>query len=165
MTRTMARTTTTLFLLLILASFGFAQSAGPAENDLNARFSKALGTDASKIVQHYYLVQNGGVIELTAKDPADHACIVAIQKYLDLQKDLFERGKNDSDTEIHGKVPDGLAALKKLRGDITFFTVKDDNGAVLRMLTVSDQARQAIQDFMKFQINEHKTGDPLTAEE
>jgi hypothetical protein len=33
------------------------------------------------------------------------------------------------------------------------------------MLTVSDQARQAIQDFMKFQINEHKTGDPLTAEE
>jgi hypothetical protein len=106
-------------------------------------------------------VKNGGVIEFSAKDPADSASIAAVQKYLETQKDLFEKGKTEADADVHGKVPDGIPGLKKLRNEITFFAMKTESGAVLRMFTVNEQARQAIQDFVKFQINEHKTGDPL----
>lgn len=164
MKSTVVRAVGLFFLLSMLSCIGWSQTV-PTRDDLNTRFSKALGTDADKIVQHYYLVKNGGVIEFTAKDPADTATISAVRKYLDTQKDLFEKGKADADTEIYGKIPDGLPVLKKLRNEITFFAVKDDDGAALRMFSVNDQARQAIQDFLKFQISEHKTGDPLQVAE
>jgi hypothetical protein len=165
MTRIMALTIRTISLTLILVSLGVAQATSPSESELNARFSKILGTDAGKVVQHYYLVKNGGVIEFTAKDPNDSASVNAIRKYLDVQKDLFEKGKNDTDTDVHGKVPDGLLVMKKLRGEITFYTVNSEGGAVLRMFSVNNQARQAIHDFMKFQIAEHKTGDSPTTDQ
>ncbi len=165
MNRIMVRVSPVFFLLLALTSAAWSQSPAPTDNDLDARFSKALGTDTNKVTQHYHLVKNGGVIEFAAKDPSDTATIVAIQKYLNAQKDLFEKGKTDADADAHGRIPDGLPVLKKLRNEITFFAVKNEDGAVLRMFTTNLQARQAIQEFMKFEINEHKTGDPLVAAE
>jgi hypothetical protein len=154
-----------VILVLIVASLAWSQTPPTGDSDINARFSKSLGTDANRIFQHYYLVKNGGVIEFTAKDPADNASVAAVQKYLATQKDLFEKGKNEGDADVHGKIADGVPVLKKLRNEITFFTVKNEDGAVLRMFSTNDQARQAIQDFIKFQINEHKTGDPLVADQ
>jgi hypothetical protein len=166
MKSTMARTLSAIFCVLIWVSLATAQAlTPPTAPELNSRFSKALGTSVDKVAQHYYLVKNGGVIELTAKDPNDTATIKAIQKYLDAQKDLFEKGKNESEAEVHGKVPDGSPALKKLRNDITFYSGKTDDGGVLRMFTTNEQARQAVYDFMKFEIGEHQTGDALTAEQ
>ncbi|HEX6878922.1 MAG TPA: hypothetical protein VF135_01035 [Terriglobales bacterium] len=162
----MVRTASALFCVLLLVSVGTAQSLnGDSEADVNSRFSRVLGADVGKLLQHYYLVKNGGVIELSAKDPQDQAVIKAIQKYLDMQKDLFEKGKNESEAEVHGKAPDGLAGIKRFRNDITFFSTGTDNGAVLRMFTVNEQAKQAVYEFMKFEIAEHKTGDALTAEQ
>ncbi len=161
----MVRTVGVFLLLSTLASIGWSQSPLSIDKDLNSRFSKTLGTDIGRVVQHYYLVKNGGVIEFTAKDANDTTTISALQKYMDTQKDLFEKGKNDADADVHGKVPDGIPNLKRLRNEITFFAVKNDDGAALRMFSVNDQARQAIQDFLKFEINEHKTGDPLVVEQ
>ncbi len=169
MKSTMVRTASAVFCVLcvlLLVSLGTAQSLnGNSEADMNSRFSRVLGTDVDKLSQHYYLVKNGGVIELTAKDPQDQAVIKAIQKYLDSQKDLFEKGKNESETEVHGKAPDGLLGIKRFRNEITFFSTGTDNGAVLRMFTVNEQAKQAVYEFMKFEIAEHKTGDVLTVEQ
>lgn len=152
-------------LILITMAAAQAQAAAPTAPELKTRFSKALGTDVDKVAQHYYLVKNGGVIELSAKDPNDTATVKAIQKYLDMQKDLFEKGKNESETEVHGKMPDGAPAMKKLRNDITFYSSKTDEGGVLRMFTVSDQAKQAVYEYIKWEIGEHQTGDALTADQ
>ena len=166
MKNTMARTMSMIFCVLIWVSLASAQALTPgAAAELNLRFSKTLGTSVDKVAQHYYLVKNGGVIELTAKDPNDTATIKAIQKYLDTQKELFEKGKNESEAEVHGKVPDGSPILKKMRNDINFYSGKTDDGGVLRMFTVNEQARQAVYHFMKFEIGEHQTGDALTAEQ
>ena len=161
----MVRVAGVFFLASVLASVGWSQSLASTSNDVNSRFGKALGTDVEKIVQHYYLLKNGGVMEFTAKDPGDTSTISALQKYMNAQKDLFEKGKIDADAEVHSRVPDGVPALKKLRNEITFFAVKSENGAALRMFSVDNEARQAIQQFLKFQISEHKTGDPMVAEE
>lgn len=162
----MVRTAGIFVVTLFFVSLAAAQALTPEPDvEMNTRFSRVLGVDVNKVAQHYYLVKNGGVIELSAKDANDTATIAAIRKYLDSQKDLFEKGKNDTDAEVHGKVPDGLAAIKKFRNEINFFTAKTDNGAVLRMFTVNDQARQAIHDYLKFQIAEHKTGDSPTVDQ
>jgi hypothetical protein len=138
-------------------------SADPTQ-DVNARFSRSLGVSLDKIVLHFYLVKNGGVVEITAKDPGDTATVTAIQKYLQTQKELWEKGK-DPVTEIHGKAPDSAAVMRKLRNDITFYMAKTDEGAVLRMFSINDQARGAIQDYLKFEIAEHKTGDSPTIDQ
>lgn len=166
MKRTLARTLGMIFCALILVSLATAQAlaTGPAP-ELNSRFSKTLGIDIDKVAQHYYLVRAGGVIELTAKDPNDTSTVKAIQKYLDMQKDLFEKGKNESENEVHGKVPDGAPVLKKMRNEITFYSGKTDEGGVLRMFTTNEQAKQAVYEFIKFEIGEHNTGDALTADQ
>jgi hypothetical protein len=161
----MARALSIPLFVVILVSLAAAQASTAVAPELNSKFSKVLGTDIEKIDQHYYLVKNGGVIELAAKDPNDTATIKAIQKYLDTQKELFEKGKNDSEAEVHGKVPDGAPAIKKFRNEITFYTSKTENGGVLRMFTVNEQARQAVYEFIKFEIGEHRTGDALTADQ
>ena len=57
MGKTMVRTTSTVLLLLILVTLAAAQAATSSESEMNARFSKVLGTDVDKVVQHYYLVK------------------------------------------------------------------------------------------------------------
>lgn len=139
-------------VILIFPFLAFAQ-----KNDKDAR---PMPFDQDKTVHHFYLLKNGGAVEVSAKDPADKTTIDAIQKHLDMQAKLFERGNFDAPIAEHGKVPDGVNTIKKLRKEITFEVMQMDSGAALRMFSVNIQARQAIQDFLKFQIQEHHTGDP-----
>lgn len=165
MKNVITRTISILAALLIIVPLASAQTAmGDPTQEMNARFSKALGVSLDKVALHYYLVKNGGVIELASKDPNDTATIEAIQKYLQTQKDLWEKGK-DPVTEVHGKAPESVNLMRKLRNDITFYTAKTDTGAVLRMFSINNQARGAIQEYLKFEIEEHKTGDPPTIDQ
>ena len=161
------RTLLVLSVLLLFTALANAQVAATPDTDqeMNARFSRAVGVSLDKMVLHYYLVKNGGVVELVAKDPADAATIESIQKYLQNQKDLWEKGKENVVTEIHGKFPEPAVTMKKLRNEITFYMAKTDNGGVLRMFSINDQARVAIQDYLKFEISEHKTGDSPTIDQ
>ncbi len=156
-----------LIALLLLTAVAAAQSAPlpDPEQEMNARFSKAVGVSLDKFILHYYLVKNGGVVELAAKDPGDAATVAAIQKYLQSQRELWEKGKETVVTEIHGTFPEPAATMRKLRNEITFYMAKTDNGGVLRMFSINDQARAAIQDYLKFEITQHKTGDSPTIDQ
>lgn len=160
------RTLSILIAFLALAALASAQAApqDPFE-EMNARFSRVLGVSVEKIVLHFYLVKNGGVIDLTAKDPKDAITVNAIQKYLQNQKELWEKGKESAVTDIHEKPPESAATMRKLRNDITFYAAKTDNGGDLRMFSINEQARVAIQDYMRFEITEHKTGDSVTLDQ
>jgi hypothetical protein len=138
-------------LILMFPILAFAQ-----KNDKDA---KPMPFDQDKAIHHFYLLKNGGAVEVSAKDPGDKTTIDAIQKHLEMQAKQFEKGNFDAPTAEHGKVPDGVNTIKKLRKEITFEVMQMDSGAALRMFTVNTQARQAIQDFLRFQIEEHHTGD------
>lgn len=160
------RTVLVLIGILLVANLAAAQAA-PAANpeDTSARFSRALGVPLDKVTLHFYLVKNGGVVELSAKDTADAATIAALQKYLQSQKDLWEKGKETAVTDVHMRAPESAATMRKLRNEITFYMAKTDNGGVLRMFSINEQARAAIQDYLRFEIGEHKTGDATTLEQ
>lgn len=161
----------TLFLaaaFLAFTALASAQSAAAAPDpfqEMNARFSHVLGVSVDKVKLHFYLVKNGGVVDLTARDPSDSITISAIQKYLQNQKDLWEKGKENAVTDVHEKAPESAATMRRLRNEITFYMAKTDNGGDLRMFSINDQARLAIQDYMKFEITEHKTGDSPTTDQ
>jgi hypothetical protein len=117
--------------------------------------------DDGKAVHHFYLLKNGGAVEVAAKDPSDKPTIDAIQKQLELQAKSYEKGNFDATATEKGKMPESVNTMKKLRKEITFEVMQMDAGAALRMFSVNTQARQAIQDYLKQQIEERHTGDPL----
>jgi hypothetical protein len=165
MRNAMGRILAVVLALLAMTGVAFAQAPTSDDQEVPARFSRALGVSLDKVVVHYYLVKNGGVIELAAKDANDNATISALQKYLQNQKELWEKGKETAVTEVHSKPPECAGVMRKLRNDITFYVAKTDAGAVLRMFSINEQARNAIQDYLKFEIAEHKTGDSPTIDQ
>jgi hypothetical protein len=51
--------------------------------------------------------------------------------------------------------------MQKLKGEINYEYKETDRGARIQISTANRQALQAIHKFLKFQIKEHMTGDPL----
>ena len=49
--------------------------------------------------------------------------------------------------------------MQKLKSDIQYKFEETEQGARIRISTNSPEALQAIYEFLRFQIREHKTGD------
>jgi hypothetical protein len=63
---------------------------------------------------------------------------------------------------IHDTQPPGINVMKERRAQMTFRYENIDKGGKVVIQTSDTAAREALHDFLKFQIREHKTGDPLT---
>ncbi|HWR34520.1 MAG TPA: hypothetical protein VN622_01460 [Clostridia bacterium] len=158
-----SKVTTFLLALSLFAVLIASASITPAQAE-SKQGKEPMGFSQEKATHHFYLLKNGGAVEISAKDPNDAATVKAIQQHLEMQAKAFEKGNFDTPIQVHGKVPDGVPILKKLRKEITFESRQTDTGAVLRMFSINAQAKQAIHDFMKFQITEHNTGDSMVVE-
>jgi len=62
---------------------------------------------------------------------------------------------------VHDKTPPGTGVMKKLMADISYKYDVTDRGALIQISSANSEAVQAIHEFLKFQIKEHMTGDPL----
>ncbi len=155
---------------VVVASFlsccAFSQVAASGDTQVPPdRINRITGFDQSRVTRHYFLLKNGGAVEVTAKDENDKATVQAIQNYLKKEAESWTKGNFETVTQIYGRAPEGTPVMKKLRDDITFAAVAEPNGAILRILTINTQAKSAIYDYLRFQIAAHKTGDPTTPEE
>jgi hypothetical protein len=56
-------------------------------------------------------------------------------------------------------MPPGVPVMQQLGADIEYQFVETPRGAVVRIKTPNPQARAAIHDFLRFQIQDHQTGD------
>jgi len=153
----MKRAASIAVALLVLTAFASAQSG-------KGKSAVAPPPDESKIQRHYWLLKNGGAIEMVCKEPCDNSTQTAIQNYLDSLTKAFEKGSFDSEFVSGVSTPESLATLRKLRDEITFSAANSEVGYSLRMLTVNPQARDAIYDFLRYEITNRKTGDPTTLE-
>ena len=68
--------------------------------------------------------------------------------------------QNDS-LLIHDQVPPGVPVMQRLRNEIQYKFEEIEAGAQVRISTRNPEALQAIHEFLRFQIKEHKTGDCL----
>lgn len=164
MYKIVCRSLAALLIALLFSSAALALQNATKDEAKQKSSSMPMGFDVDKAVHHFYLLKNGGAIELTAKDANDAAMIKTLKQHLEMQAKNFEKGNFETQMQVHGKLPDGAPMLKKLRNEITYDVKSLDNGATLRIFSVNPEARQAIHEFLKFQINEHQTGDPLTVE-
>ena len=53
----------------------------------------------------------------------------------------------------------GAATLGRLKSAVKYTFASTPAGARIEILTTNEQAVQAVHDFLRFQISEHRTGD------
>jgi hypothetical protein len=66
---------------------------------------------------------------------------------------------------VHDTNPPGADTMKRMRSSIRYTSETTDSGGRISIETDSPEALAAIHDFLRFQIKDHETGDPLTVPE
>ena len=62
---------------------------------------------------------------------------------------------------VHATEPPGVATMKERRAQMSFRYEEVDKGGKVVVQTDDTSALAALHEFLRFQIREHKTGDPL----
>lgn len=131
-----------------------------AHSQMNGRGEKAMGFSQTATIHHFLLTSHGGVIQVEVKDPADAADRSNIRMHVAHIAQAFQNGDFDIPMFVHDTVPPGVPEMKKLRKDIHYSLEEIPNGGRVVISTADQEAVTAIHRFLRFQIEEHQTGDP-----
>jgi hypothetical protein len=151
----MKRTLTTI-LFLTMTAFAQDHHAG-----VNQRGDKVMGFSHEKTTHHFRLMKDGGAIEVTANDAKDPASRDQIQMHLSHIAGMFKQGDFNAPMLIHEVTPPGVPVMQALKAEIDYTFSKLPDGGAVRITTKNPEAVKAIHDFLRFQIQDHKTGDPM----
>jgi hypothetical protein len=171
---------------LLLGTFVLAQEAGPscphhpaasresegqdatassgAGSDhhvgVDARGDRVMGFDHAKTTHHFLLSAAGGSIEVTANRADDGDNRDAIRAHLTHIAKMFSEGNFEAPMLIHGRTPPGVPVMKRKKAGIQWKYEEIENGARVVAATKDPEALSAIHEFLRFQIADHRTGDP-----
>lgn len=129
--------------------------------DLAGRAEKGMGFSREQTTHHFLLSPEGGSIEVTANDRSDTASLDQIRKHLAHVREMFAAGDFSIPMFVHDTVPPGISTMKRRAGAIRYSFEDLASGGRVRISTADRDARDAIHDFLRFQIAEHRTGDPV----
>jgi hypothetical protein len=142
-----------------------SKASGTADHsshtEMDKRGDRAMGFSQSKTAHHFLLERDGGSIEVEASDPADQSSRDQIRQHLARIAREFAAGNFDAPLLTHAQTPPGVPAMKRLKAEIKYAFEKTERGGRVLIRTSSPEALTAIHDFLRFQIQEHGTGDPL----
>jgi len=164
-------------ILMISAPCSFAQAKSTSErpcpmheshmgmDDHHASVERhgdeAMGFPHDKTTHHFRLAENGGAIVVTADDPKDSPNVEAIRMHLAHIARSFSEGDFSIPMFVHDSIPPGVTTMKLLKEKIRFDFEQTDTGGRVSIVSEDAVARAAIHDFLRFQITDHRTGDPL----
>jgi hypothetical protein len=158
----------TFFVLAaILAGGLLVGQKKPADDHhaaLNSRGDHAMGFSHDRTAHHFRLLKDGGSIEVLSKDPKDIESRDQVRMHLKHIATSFAEGNFDMPMFIHDQVPPGVPAMKRLKSQIKYQVEAIPDGARVRITTANPEAIAAVHEFLKFQITDHQTGDPLEPE-
>ena len=131
---------------------------------VDRRGDEVMGFSHEKTKHTFRLLADGGAIEVRANDASDAQSIAAIRAHLqEIEKD-FASGDFAKPKAIHARVPDGAAVMKELGSRIVYRYEEVERGGRVRVTTADPRGLEAVHRFLRFQIEDHHTGDPLTVE-
>jgi len=122
---------------------------------------QAMGFPHDKTTHHFRMNADGGAIEITVKDSGDKANTTAIRSHLSHIAMMFGNGDFSMPMFVHDSIPPGVTTMKLMKSDIHSTYEEIPTGGRVRIRSHSPVALAAIHDFLRFQINEHQTGDSL----
>ena len=109
----------------------------------------------------FKIYDDGGAIEVRALRADDEASIRAIRTHLQEIAKSFAEGDFASPAAIHGPAPAGTDVMAARKTSIAYKYSEIASGGKVRITTGDRAALQAVHRFLGFQIEEHRTGDPV----
>ena len=59
----------------------------------------------------------------------------------------------------HGKTSPGVPEMQRMKGDLSYKYVETDRGGRALISAANPETLKAVHEFLRFQIEEHQTGD------
>lgn len=132
---------------------------GSDSSAMDMRGEKGMGFSQTATTHHFLLRPDGGAIQVEAKDSADSASRDNIRMHLAHIAKAFSRGDFAIPMFVHDTVPPGVPVMKELKSKISYKFEETPSGGRVVIATGNKEALSAIHAFLRFQIDEHKTGD------
>lgn len=159
-------------LLLAMLAAPAADGGPPPGSDphaahhaqVDARGDHVMGFSHQLTVHHFLLTPDGGLIIAEARDPADAASRDAIRGHFKHIARAFAEGDFALPFLIHARNPPGVPEMQRLRERITYTLQDTPTGARIRISTRDPEALEAVHAFLRFQIGDHRTGDPTVVQ-
>jgi hypothetical protein len=178
----MKRTFLITWVIMTLAAAGWAQSvqqdsahdmkdcpmheqrqAGTSQHDhdLAKRGEQGMGFSQEKTTHHFFLSKDGGTIQVTANTGDDKTSVEQIRRHFEHISHAFQSGDFNIPMFVHDQTPPGVSVMIRLKGSIHYKYEEIEKGARVVISSDDAEAVKAVQQFLQFQITEHKTGDSL----
>jgi hypothetical protein len=150
-----------LLAIFALAALTASAQTGHTHHDMEDRGNQGMGFAQDKTTHHFLLRKDGGAIQVTANSAGDKASIEHIRMHLGHIRAAFQAGDFNIPGFVHDQTPPGVRAMVKLKDHIHYPYEEIAQGGRVIIDTKNAEAVAAVQSFLRFQITEHKTGDPL----
>lgn len=131
-----------------------------ARSKMNERGEKGMGFSQTATTHHFLLKSDGGAIQVEANDSADAGNRDNTRMHLRHITKAFANGDFDIPMFVHDTVPPGVPEMKRLREKIRYSFEETQAGGRVVIATEDQESLAAIHKFLRFEIEEHKTGDP-----
>lgn len=134
-------------------------------DEMNERGDHAMGFDHLKTTHHFILAAEGGSIQVVANDENDKVSRDQIRMHLRHIAMMFGEGNFEIPMLVHDEKPPGTEVMRKLKSEVSYQYQEIERGASVQISTKNPDALAAVHEFLRYQITEHKTGDPLEVEQ
>jgi hypothetical protein len=144
-------------ILLLGATLAFAQDH---HQMVNEHGDSVMGFSHEKTTHHFELGYDGGAIDVRANDVNDTLSRDEIRSHLRHIAHMFAEGNFNAPMLVHNRedVP-GTAMMSRLKDQLHWTMSEMPRGARLTVIADSQPALDAVHQFLRFQIEDHQTGD------
>ncbi|TMB28429.1 MAG: hypothetical protein E6J61_18025 [Deltaproteobacteria bacterium] len=149
----------TIFVTVPLQAQDHSHHDHAHEAGVDSRGDEGMGFSHDKVAHHFGLTRSGGFITAEVKDPADAASASDVREHFNHIAVAFKRGDFNLPMFIHGRAPPGVPVMKTLKSEINYDLQDTALGGRIAITTTNPKAIDAIHRFLRFQIQDHRTGD------
>ena len=126
---------------------------------VNEHGEHVMGFSHDKTTHHFELHYDGGLIDVRAADAQDIETRDQIRSHFHHIAQMFANGNFNAPMLVHGKEVPGTATMTQLKDKLHWELQETPRGARLTVTADNKPALDAVHQFLRFQIEDHKTGD------
>ena len=124
-----------------------------------SKAATVMGFDQQRTAHHFFLFNDGGAIDVSVKEAGDTANREAIQSHLPHIAAMFGSGISMHRCSFMTRQMCPARRRWRLARPRFAMSTETANGGRVNIFTSNRETLDAVHEFLKFQIAEHKTGD------
>jgi hypothetical protein len=143
-------------VLILRTALAFSQDH---QAMVNQHGDHVMGFSHEKTTHHFELHYDGGAIDVRANDVKDTESRDQIRAHFHHIAQMFAAGNFNAPMLVHSTTVPGTETMSRLKDQLHWDLQEMPRGARLVITADNKTALDAVHEFLRFQIEDHKTGD------